>query len=84
MQEVHWIALSIRTATSTPTLVQAPCPERTAAHRHSFIGFNLGARTNDLADGMSIDVAYDLDLEGGAYGSWERFRLRDIATPAAL
>ena len=54
---------------------------RTTVHRHSFIGFNLGARANDLADGMSIDVAYDLDLEGGSYGTWERFRLRDIATP---
>ena len=57
--------------------------ERTAVHRHSFIGFNLGARANDLADGMSVDVAYDLDLEGGSHGSWERFRLRDIAPPAA-
>jgi len=58
-------------------------PERTAVHRHSFIGFNLGARANDLAEGMSVDVAYDLDLEGGSHGSWERFRLRDIAAPTA-
>ena len=66
------------------TLVQKTHePERSAVHRHSFIGFNLGARANDLADGMSVDVAYDLDLEGGSHGSWERFRLRDIATPAA-
>jgi len=56
-------------------------PERTAVHRHSFIGFNLGARANGLADGMRVDVAYDLDLEGGSHGSWERFRLRDIAIP---
>ncbi len=56
-------------------------PERTAVHRHSFIGFNLGAKAEDLADGMSVDVAYDLDLESGPYGSWERFRLRDIAPP---
>ena len=56
---------------------------RTALHRHSFIGFNLGARANDLADGMNVDIAYDLDLEGGSHGSWERFRLRDIATATA-
>lgn len=67
------------------TLVQKTRkPESTAVHHHSFIGFNLGARTNDLADGMCVDVAYDLDLEGGSYGSWERFRLRDIATPIVL
>ena len=66
------------------TLVQKTHePERTAVHRQSFIGFNFGARANDLANGMSVDVAYDLDLEGGSYGSWERFRLRDIAIPAA-
>ncbi len=40
-------------------------------------------RPTTSPNGMSVDVAYDLDLEGGAYGSWERFRLRDIATPAA-
>ncbi len=66
------------------TLVQrSRGAERTALHRHSFIGFNLGARANDLAGGMSVDVAYDLDLEGGSYGSWERFRLRDIAAASA-
>ena len=54
-----------------------------AVHRHSFIGFNLGARADDLADGMNIDVAYDLDLEGGSFGTWERFRLRDIAASTA-
>jgi len=53
--------------------------ERTASHRHSFIGFNLGAKANDLTDGMNVDIAYDLDLEGGSFGSWERFRLRDVA-----
>jgi len=58
-------------------------PQHTAVHRHSFIGFNLGSLAGDLADGMSVDVAYDLDLEGGSYGSWERFRLRDIATLSA-
>ena len=58
-------------------------PEHTAVHRQSFIGFNLGSTANELANGMSVDVAYDLDLEGGSYGSWERFRLRDIALPAA-
>ena len=51
-------------------------------HRRAFIGFNLGASANDLADGMSVDIAYDLDLEGVAPGAWERFRLRDIGTPA--
>jgi len=57
-------------------------PERTAVHRQSFIGFNLGAAANDLASGMKVDVVYDLDLEGGSYGSWARLRLRDIATSA--
>jgi single-stranded-DNA-specific exonuclease len=55
--------------------------QQTTTHRRAFIGFNLGAMANDLADGMSVDVAYDLDLEGGAPGSWERSRLRDIGTP---
>jgi single-stranded-DNA-specific exonuclease len=50
-------------------------------HRRAFIGFNLGAVANDLADGMSVDIAYDLDLEGGPPGSWERSRLRDIGSP---
>jgi single-stranded-DNA-specific exonuclease len=57
--------------------------ERSSLHLRSFIGFNLGAGAGDLADGMSIDVAYDLDLEGGSFGSWERFRLRDLAQRAA-
>ena len=66
------------------TLVQKTHgPDRTAVHRQAFIGFNFGATANDLANGMSVDVAYDLDLEGGSYGSWERFRLRDIAIPTA-
>jgi hypothetical protein len=30
---------------------------------------------------MSVNVAYDLDLEGCSPGSWERFRLRDIGAP---
>jgi len=53
--------------------------DRTSLHRHSFIGFNLGEAAGGLADGMRVDVAFDLDLEGGSYGSWERFRLRDLA-----
>lgn len=66
------------------TLVQkSNGPLQTAMHRRSFIGFNLGAIADNLADGMNISIAYDLDLEGGAPGSWERYRLRDIATAAA-
>ena len=56
-------------------------PARATLHRHSFIGFALGALASDLAEGMSVDIAFDLDLEGGSFGSWERFRLRDVATP---
>lgn len=65
------------------TLVQKTQQEQPAAHRRAFIGFNLGAFANNLASGMSVNVAYDLDLEGGAFGSWERFRLRDVGTPPA-
>jgi single-stranded-DNA-specific exonuclease len=50
-------------------------------HRHSqaFIGFNLGGLAASLAVGHGVDVAYDLDLEGGARGSWDRLRLQDVA-----
>jgi single-stranded DNA-specific DHH superfamily exonuclease len=58
--------------------------ERSSLHRHSFIGFNFGPGAGDLADGMRIDVAYDLDLEGGSFGSWERLRLRGLAPCAPL
>jgi single-stranded-DNA-specific exonuclease len=58
-------------------------PARIALHRKSFIGFNLGAAAGELADGMRVDVVYDLDLEGGANGSWERYRLRDVAASEA-
>ena len=56
------------------TLVQKP-------HARSFIGFNLGGFAVDLAAGLGIDIAYDLDLEGGPRGGWDRFRLRDIRIP---
>ena len=35
----------------------------------------------DVAAGLGIDVAYDLDLEGGSHGGWQRYRLRDIRIP---
>ena len=56
------------------TLAQKP-------HTRSFIGFNLGGFAGDLAAGLGIDVAYDLDLEGGSHGGWQRYRLRDIRIP---
>jgi single-stranded-DNA-specific exonuclease len=56
------------------TLVQRP-------HARSFIGFNLGGFAVDLATGIGVDVAYDLDLEGAPRGGWERYRLRDIRVP---
>lgn len=59
------------------TLVQKP-------HARSFIGFNLGGYAGDLAVGLGIDIAYDLDLEGAPRGGWERFRLRDIRIPYDL
>ncbi len=66
------------------TLVQkCRSREQSTTYRRAFIGFNLGAIANDLADGMSVNIAYDLDLEGGSHGSWERYRLRDIASPAS-
>lgn len=59
------------------SLVQKP-------HARSFIGFNLGGFAPALATGLGIDVAYDLDLEGGGHGGWERLRLRDIRIPYEL
>jgi single-stranded-DNA-specific exonuclease len=59
------------------TLLQRP-------HARSFIGFNLGGFAGDLAAGLGIDIAYDLDLEGGSRGGWERYRLRDIRIPYDL
>jgi single-stranded-DNA-specific exonuclease len=59
------------------TLVQKP-------HSRSFIGFNLGGFAPWLSTGLGIDVAFDLDLEGGGHGGWERFRLRDIRIPYEL
>jgi single-stranded-DNA-specific exonuclease len=65
------------------TLVQKTSEHLHATcHRRSFIGFGLGAIAGDLANGMCVDVAYDLDLESGGQGPWERFRLRDLASAA--
>lgn len=50
-------------------------------HARQFIGFGLGGFASDLTTGVGIDVAFDLDLEGRTYGTWERCRLRDVRFP---
>ena len=60
------------------TLVQK---KRERRHARAFIGFNLGCFAGELAPGHGVDIAFDLDLEGGGHGGWERFRLQDIALP---